>query len=245
MTRRLDILLLAGSAEARALALALRKMGHQLRVLMAEPPRGAEPFPVSYDIFDFNDLPGLSQVMSEVSIVVDASHGFDLFASAQACTAARRAAVPYVRLRRAPWSVQGDPGLRNASDVRAAAAMIRPGQRVFSATGWASLPDYAPFAGARLFLRQTRRHDRPAPAPHVTLVFGDPPFTAAQEAALFQELGIDLLICRNLGSAPSRPKVDAALALGIEVILVDPPAPPVGALVLGDVASVLDWVAAQ
>ena len=37
---------------------------------------------------------------------------------------------------------------------------------------------------------------------------------------------IDLLVAKNGGSDASRAKIDAAITLGIPVILIDPPEPP-------------------
>jgi precorrin-6A/cobalt-precorrin-6A reductase len=54
---------------------------------------------------------------------------------------------------------------------------------------------------------------------------------------------VEYLICRNLGGLPSRPKVDAALALGMKTILIDRPAAPKGSVVVADIAGVLAWVA--
>ncbi len=65
----------------------------------------------------------------------------------------------------------------------------------------------------------------------------------ANEIALFERLAVDVLICRTPGGPPSRPKVDAAEALGLTTILIDRPAPPQGALVVRDVGAILDWVA--
>ena len=60
--------------------------------------------------------------------------------------------------------------------------------------------------------------------------------------ALFRELAVDLLICRNLGGEGSRPKVDAALALGIPVVLIDRPPLPQNAPRLSDLDAIFDWV---
>jgi len=243
MTGRPDILLLAGSAEARQIGAALRDQGFSVRALMSEPPRGSNPMPMPYELHDFDDLGGLTTQMQGCRAVVDASHGFDGIMTQQGYLAARQAGLPFVSLSRPMWDVEAGRNLQAASNVRSANAMIPAGARVFSATGWASLPDYLPFEGSQLFLRQTGRHDRRAPYDCVELVFGDPPFTLANEIALFERLAVDVLICRNLGGLPSRPKVDAAEALGLTTILIDRPAPPQGALVVRDVGAVLDWVA--
>lgn len=243
MTGGSDILLLAGSAEARQIGAALRDQGIGVRALMSEPPRGSNPMPMPFALHDFNDLAGLTAQMQSCRAVVDASHGFDGIMTQQGFLAARQAGLPFVSLSRPSWDVGAGRNLQAAADVRIANAMIPAGRRVFSATGWASLPDYLPFAGSKLFLRQTGRHGRAAPYDFVELVFGDPPFTVADEIALFEKLGVEVLICRNLGGVPSRPKVDAAEALGLTTILIDRPAPPQGALVVRDVGAILDWVA--
>jgi precorrin-6A/cobalt-precorrin-6A reductase len=243
MTGGSDILLLAGSAEARQIGAALRDQGIGVRALMSEPPRGSNPMPMPFALHDFNDLAGLTAQMQSCRAVVDASHGFDGIMTQQGFLAARQAGLPFVSLSRPSWDVGAGRNLQAAADVRIANAMIPAGGRVFSATGWASLSDYLPFAGSKLFLRQTGRHGRAAPYDFVELVFGDPPFTVADEIALFEKLGVEVLICRNLGGVPSRPKVDAAEALGLTTILIDRPAPPQGALVVRDVGAILDWVA--
>ena len=62
------------------------------------------------------------------------------------------------------------------------------------------------------------------------------------EGAGFRALRIDTLICRNLGGRASRPKLDAALALSLKVILIEPPAIPEDIEVVADVASALAWL---
>ncbi|MFT6674750.1 MAG: precorrin-6A/cobalt-precorrin-6A reductase [Sulfitobacter sp.] len=237
------ILLLAGSAEARQIGTALREQGVDLRALLSEPPRGANPMPMPYQMVDFADLAGLKRQMAGCDAVIDASHGFDGRMTDLGFAAASQSGLPFISLSRPVWAMDPADQLCGAGDVQQAVAMIPKGAKVFSATGWASLPDYADFAGERLFLRQTTRHDRPAPFDFVALVFGDPPFSQADETELFQRLGVEYLICRNLGGLPSRPKVDAALALGMKTILIDRPAAPKGSVVVADIAGVLAWVA--
>ena len=237
-----NILLLAGSAEARLIAQAVQARGLNLHALVSEPPRGPDPMPVAFEMMDFRDTADLLPRLAGFDAVVDASHGFDAQMTRIGHAAAQQAGLPFVTLRRKRWSLEESPLWSGAPDVRAAMALIAPHEQVFSAAGWASLPDCAGFRGTRLFLRQTTPHDRNPPYPFVQLVFGQAPFTAASETALFQDIRIDVLLCRNLGGIPSRPKLDAALALGLRVILIDPPAVPEGVETLSDVAQVLAWV---
>ena len=242
MGRSGHILLLAGSAEARQVGAALSEQGRDVRALMSEPPRGANPMPVPFDV-----CPNLTKQMivnaAEGAIaILDASHGFDGKLTRAGHAAAALCDLPFISLSRPVWDIGENALWHSAADVAAAMHLIASRERVFSATGWASLPEYGAFKGACLMLRQTRRHERPVPFDFVKPVFGTPPFSVAQEKALFQKLEVDTLIARNLGGLPSRPKLDAASQLGIKVILIDRPPLPVGVQVVTSVAQALAWV---
>lgn len=238
------ILLLAGSFEARHLAEQLTARGLRYTAWLSEAPRGSAMMPQVPLLRRFADGDAMHAaiVKGGFTAVMDASHTFDRSVTYQAVAAARLLGLPYLRLERPAWQTEGKARWHSAVDVAAANARIASGARVFCATGWESLPDYAGFAGDVLLLRQTRRHTRAAPYPFVELVFGDPPFTAAEEQALFSSLAVDTLICRNLGGTASRPKLDAADALGLEVILIDRPAAPSGTLSVTDGDAAVEWV---
>lgn len=237
----LNILLFAGSAESRQIARALLPQAVRLRALVSEPPRGPDPMPVPCRLHPFDDPENLAKQMQGVDAVIDASHGFDGTMTEVGCAAARIAGVPFVTLSRPAWETAEHPAWRAARDLRTAMPMIPIGARVFAATGWTSLSACAQFPGERLLLRQTVPHDRPPPFDFVELIFGEAPFTVASEIELFKALHVDMLICRNLGGAPSRPKLEAAKALDLPVILIDRPARPDGAVAVQDVQAVLDW----
>ena len=238
-----NILLLAGSTEARQIAARLQAQGHSLRALVSEPPRGPNPMPVPCRLHPFDNAETLAAQLDGVTAVIDASHGFDPAMTDIGAAAARIAQVPFLSYSRPAWDASAHPTWQAVRDMRAAMPLIAPGSRVFAATGWQSLAACADFPGAALLLRQTVRHDRAPPYPFVDLVFGMPPFTAESEQALFERLSVDLLICRNLGGTASRPKLDAALALDLPVLLIDRPPRPQGVATVDRVEAVLDWVA--
>ncbi len=242
LRKGLNLLVLAGSAEARRLARGATEAGARVEAWVSEPPRGPDAMPVPCKLMAFDDVETVAAAMAGFDAVLDASHGFDGTMSAMGCAASRQLGLPFLTFQRPPWEIDV-PTWQRAADVAAAMPLIARGARVFSATGWASLPDCAAFPGSRLFLRQTSPHDRPVPYAFVEPVFGQPPFTVTGEADLFRRLAIDLLICRNLGGAASRPKLDAARALGIGAILIDRPALPPGVQVVTDMDVALEWVA--
>ena len=235
------LLLLAGSAEARQLAERLLGEGFDLSAWLTEPPRSDTPMPVSYALRDPSDKGALRRDMAGFDAVLDLSHGFDALLSHAGYAAASELGLPFVRFERPAWPID-NPLLQAAPDVASAARSIPRGARVFAATGCPSLKEFVPFRGSRLMLRQTSGHDRSAPYDFVDLIFDTPPFTVEGEMALFRELAVDLLICRNLGGEGSRPKVDAALALGIPVVLIDRPPLPQNAPRLSDLDAIFDWV---
>ena len=241
MKRGLKLLILAGTAEARQIAEAAQDAGAEVQAWVTEVPRGPNPMPVPTDLISIDSI-DTEEDAAPFDAVIDASHAFDDGLTGLGLDLSRVKGLPVLSVRRPGWTPQESDRWHCAADVPAAMAMIAPGARVFSATGFGSLPDYRDFPGARLFLRQTTRHNRPVSFDFAELVFGTPPFSLTDEVALFRALRIDTLICRNLGGRASRPKLDAALALGLKVILIEPPAIPEDIEVVADVASALAWL---
>lgn len=243
MNRPSHILLLAGSFESRRVAEGLAATGQRYTALITEPPRGPSPMPQSPILRRFTGSDAMADWMEEraISAVIDASHVFDRTQTDQAVAACAMRSLPYLRLERPAWQCRG-PRCQQVPDI--ATAIAAAGDRVFAATGWDSLAAMRHFGGEVIFLRQTRRHDRPAPLRFVSLSFGDPPFDRAHEVSLFRDLRIDTLICRNLGGAASRPKVDAALALGLAVIFINRPALPTAINVTTDPEEAIRWASA-
>ncbi|MGJ8625328.1 MAG: precorrin-6A/cobalt-precorrin-6A reductase [Sulfitobacter sp.] len=241
----MTLMILAGSAEARVLGERAMKMGAHVRALVSEPPRGAKPMPMPCTLLPFDDVDAVMAQMRGCDAVLDASHGFDAVMSRVGFEAAQRLGAPFMAYVRPLWTVPAGVDWHAAPDVPAAMPLIAPGARVFSANGWASLPDFAAFPGARLLLRQTHAHPRTPPFDFIELIFGEPPFTVESEIALFCALSADTLICRNLGGQASRPKLDAAQTLSMKVILIDRPPLPKEVEVTDDLDAALAWIAAQ
>jgi len=243
--QRRSLLVLAGSAEARQIAQAAQQAGWDVTAWVSEPPRGMSPMPVPTVLKDFAEGDGLDAEMAGFDVVIDASHGFDGAMQHAGAASARRQGLPHIRFDRPRWRVEDPENWRTAPSVRAAMEMTQTGERVFSAAGWGSLPECGAFRGEVLMLRQTVPHNRAVPYPFVELVFGTPPFGVAHETDLFTARRVDTVLCRNLGGLPSRPKLDAALALNLRVLLIDPPALPEGVACLSDLNAVSDWLAVQ
>ena len=70
-----------------------------------------------------------------------------------------------------------------------------------------------------------------------------PPFTLEAETTLMVESGITHLVAKNSGGAQTRAKLDAAVELGIAVILVERPVLPMVENV-STVSDILRWAEA-
>ncbi|MEL6888908.1 MAG: precorrin-6A/cobalt-precorrin-6A reductase, partial [Pseudomonadota bacterium] len=107
---------------------------------------------------------------------------------------------------------------------------------------WRAVYHHAGATGAGTRARRDAPAPRHCPA-HCTFVFGAGPFEMEEEARLLTDLRIDVVLARNIGGAGSYPKVAAARALDLPVILLEPSAwefgPPLTAL-----DDVVAWAAA-
>jgi precorrin-6A/cobalt-precorrin-6A reductase len=92
-----------------------------------------------------------------------------------------------------------------------------------------------------------RAIDRPAEIgtlPKCKLILARGPFSLADELALMKRERIEALVTKNSGGRATYAKIEAARALGIEVVIVRrPPAPEAEAL--HDLDAVVAWIAAH
>jgi precorrin-6A/cobalt-precorrin-6A reductase len=68
------------------------------------------------------------------------------------------------------------------------------------------------------------------------------PYRYDDELKLLQEHRIDALVTKNSGGPMTRPKLDAAAALGVPVVMVDRPPLPAGVHTVTTVEAAAAWV---
>ena len=210
------VLLLAGTAEARALA--ARAGGLDVVARLAGRTEAPASLGVPTERGGFGGEAGARAALDGVAAVLDATHPFAVAISARTARLCAEREVPYLRYARPPF-VRA-PGWRVHAEAEAAAAALPQGARVLLAAGPGSL---APFLGRGLTL-WCRRVD-PAPAVAGVEWITGLPGDAAAEADLLRDLGVTHLVAKDSGGA--RGKLDAAGALGLAVHLIArPPAPP-------------------
>jgi precorrin-6A/cobalt-precorrin-6A reductase len=226
------VLILGGSTEAAELARALApRDDYDVIVSYAGRTRVRTSTPGEIRVGGFGGTDGLAQYLSThgIDVVVDATHPFAAHMPQHAADACAATAVARLRLCRPAWSpVRGDRW-HDVSNLDAAADfLVSLGERrVFLTTGRQEL---APFARVPESWFLVRAIEAPAtmPLPRATVVLARGPFDERAEHALMAEHRIEVLVAKNSGGTATAPKLAAARALGIPVVMVTRPPGPKG-----------------
>lgn len=235
------VLLLGGTAEARALAAALHPDVDVISSLAGRVPDPALPVG-AVRIGGFGGSDGLRRWLraEHVDAVVDATHPFAATITATAALVCSELSLPHVILARPAW--QTGAALEVGSDAEAAQMVSAKGfARVFLTTGRSGT---AAFAGvdAWFLIRAVTPPDDTTLPPRHELVLSRGPYDYDGELNLLREHHIDALVTKNSGGDMTRAKIDAADELGIPVVMVRRPSLPVAAHTVATVAEADRWV---
>jgi len=237
------VLLLAGTAEARALAVALHRAGIPALASLAGSTRAPTVMAIPTRAGGFGGAEGFLATLDREGIgaVVDATHPFAARITARTHALCVERGLPHLRLERSGW--REGPGDRwtKVADETEAIARIPRGATVFLATGRQSLPAWAELRAARVHLRVIDPPTEPFPFPGGWVV-SRPPFDTAAEAALFARLGVTHLVAKDAGGTEGRTKFDAARGFGLAVLLIRRPPAPEGLETVATVGAALEWV---
>lgn len=247
------LLILGGTAEARALAAALVGWGPVISSLAG---RVADPsLPVGdVRIGGFGGASGLADYLGSyrVRAVVDATHPYAQTISASAGQACSIVGVPLLRLVRPGWRDHPLAGgwrwVRGYAEAARAAADIDG--TVFLTTGRQSLPHLLSVSG----LSETPCLVRVVDPPDVLLpsawevIRSRGPYTVEGERRLMTSRGVRVLVTKDSGGAMTQAKLTAAAELGVEVVIISRP-PPSDATDSVEIVSIVDdavgWVLQQ
>ncbi|MFZ2512525.1 MAG: cobalt-precorrin-6A reductase [Gordonia sp. (in: high G+C Gram-positive bacteria)] len=238
------VLILGGTAEARALAKALVAEG--IPVISSLAGRVQNPrLPVGeVRIGGFGGVEGLRKWLgdNQIRAVVDATHPFAVRITANAAQACAQADVPLIRLARSAWEAGPADRWISVPDIDAAAeAVAERGGRVFLTTGRQDVDAFAGVENAWFLIRVVDPPEGPLPAHH-EILRSRGPYGLDDERALLAEHRITLLVTKNSGGELTRAKLTAAAEVGIDVIVVERPSEPAGVECVTSAAAAVDCV---
>lgn len=225
------VLILGGTAEARALAYELVARG--CVVVSSLAGRVRDPaLPVGevriggFSTAELDGVAGLATYLVEhdIAAVVDATHPFAATISANAAAACARTGTPLIRLQRPGWRTHPEADrwlwVDSVNDaVEAGAAYARP----FLTTGRQSLSAFAAgWADKDVTARVVDPPEFALPS-RWRLIRSRGPYAYADEYALMRAAGTDLLVTKDSGGTHTAAKLDAARDLGIQVLVIARP----------------------
>ena len=237
------VLLLGGTAEARALAAELHPQTTVISSLAGRVPNPALPVG-EVRIGGFGGVDALTRWLHDerIDAVVDATHPFAARITANAVVASGRVGLPHLVLARPAWPA-GDAIVVDSDGDAADVVAERGFARVFLTTGRSGSAAFAEVDAWFLIRAVTPPDDVDLPPQH-ELVLSRGPYRYADERKLLEDNDIDALVTKNSGGDMTRAKVDAADDLGIPVVMVDRPRLPAGVATVSDVSEAAAWVRA-
>jgi precorrin-6A/cobalt-precorrin-6A reductase len=245
---RFRLLILGGTSEASALARQLADKPDIASILsLAGATAHPAQAPIPQRVGGFGGAEGLTAflVRERIDAVVDATHPFAWRMSANALAACRTNDTPLVVFTRSPWARHaGDRWIEVAAIEEAVDALGEAPRTVFLTQGRLQLAAFARAPQHRYIVRAIDRPPEIDALLDCKLILKRGPFSLADEATLMRDEGVEALVTKNSGGRATYAKIEAARALGIEVVILRrPPAPE--AETLHDLDAVLAWIAAH
>jgi precorrin-6A/cobalt-precorrin-6A reductase len=241
------VLILGGTGGARRLATLAMAAGFDVTSSFAG--RTASPrLPAGVSRSGgFGGAAGLAAYLHQerVDLLVDATHPFADQISAHAAEAATTAHVPRLLLDRPGWeAVPGDHWLHAQDIDDAASKLLGLADRVFLTIGRQDLAAFAHLDEIWFLYRMIEAPLASMPRPRGHLLLDRGPFTEPGERDLIRKYRLQALVTRNSGGDETYPKIVAARALSLPVVMIDRPTLPTGEVVHTP-ADALAWLQAH
>ncbi|MDO5534819.1 MAG: cobalt-precorrin-6A reductase [Propionibacteriaceae bacterium] len=241
----MNVLVLAGTGDGHSVAQAVRATGRV--VIESVAGRTAAARRSAGDgvrVGGFGGADGLAQWLREHAIgaVVDATHPFARQMTTNAVEACARVGVPLARWVRPSWLRRPESlGWLCVPDHAAAVRAAAGHGRVLLTVGRQELAAYR--ALPDVIARVTEPAAGWVTPPGWELLIARGPFDRVSERDLMAERGVRVLVTKDSGGATTEAKLDAAAALGVQVVMITRPPDPEGIPRFSDHEAIARWIA--
>lgn len=240
------VLILGGTTEASELARLMAGDGRfKATVSLAGRTSSPRPLPLPVRTGGFGGITGLSTFLADQAIeaVVDATHPYAAQISANAVAACAERKVPLLSLVRPPWMAEPDDRWQLVPSTAAAVAALGDERRtVFLSVGRQELHLFAAAPQHRYVARLIELPAQTTMPPDLVLRRQRGPFDRSAEQTLLQQERIEVLVSKNSGGSATYPKIEAARALGLMVVMITRPGKPTGT-VAASAQDAVHWLA--
>jgi precorrin-6A/cobalt-precorrin-6A reductase len=235
------LLLLGGTAEARALA---ERLHPDVDVISSLAGRVPDPTLPAGEV-RIGGFGGAEQmrdwlVGNRIDAVVDATHPFAAAITARTALVCGNLGLSHLVLARPPWDSGGS--IEVASAGEAAEAIEQQGfSRAFLTSGRSTIGAFTRCHAWFLIRVVIAPNADTLPARH-SLLLSRGPYRFDDELALMREHRVHVLVTKNSGGEHTRAKLDAAAALYIPVVMVQRPPLPSGVTSVSTVDEAASWL---
>ena len=179
--------------------------------------------PAHTRIGGFGGVDGLVRYVidAKVACLIDATHPFATQISKNAREAAQRTHTPMVALSRPAWERQQGDLWTEVADMESAIDVLgHAPRRVFVTSGRQGLAALSRAPQHRYWIRTVDRVDPPLDLLQAQYIVDVGPFSEESERAILVSNGVEVIIAKNSGGAATYPKIIAARALRLPVVLI-------------------------
>ena len=232
LRRRPKLLLLGGTGDARRIATDLVKTGDfDVIASLAGVTRDPSSYPCATRAGGFGGPDGLAGFLrnQQIDLMIDATHPFAAQMSQHTVVASATTGCPVLRIERSSWTERlrreaGWSGPQHAT-FEAAANDLPSGAHAFLAVGRKELAAFADRTDVVRYARTIEKLPTSLLNAGLHSIVARPPFSEADERALFSQLAITHLVTKDAGGDLGWTKLRAAIALDITISLVTRPVP--------------------
>jgi precorrin-6A/cobalt-precorrin-6A reductase len=217
------ILLLGGTGDALQIA---RALGASDIYSLAGVGKMPEGLTCAVRAGGFGGAQGLQAYLADerIGLLIDATHPFAARISSNASIACRAAGVPYWALRRAAWRPQTGDDWRFVDDWPQIVAALAPYRRPLFTLGREPLSHLDEIPVHQYWV--VRCLDAQTGNARASVIGARGPFTVDGERALFEMLGIDVVVSKNSGGSATAAKLEVARERGLPVVMTRRPELP-------------------